>query len=145
MPENSHVLSALTTKRAELAGNILQTESALAKLHEDLASIDNAIRVFDPDSVPERIRPKAPKSKRYPFHIRRTILGTLRRADRPLTVQAIAEKIAQEQKMEIGSSKSMAEFTRKVRNSLSQNHTGLTRTQDDESGVWLWRVATAGD
>jgi len=141
MPQ-SHVLSGLITKRAELSGDILQVKRALAKLHEDLAAIDNAIRIFDPESVPSNIKAKARRASRYPFHIRRTILGVIRKSGSPITVSAIAEKVAIERKLDTTDVSAMAEHTLKVRNSLAYNSTGLVKTQDEDSGQYLRRVAT---
>jgi hypothetical protein len=140
MPQ-SHVISGLITKRAELAGIVLQAERALAKLKEDLAAIDNTIRLFDPDSVPGNIKAKARRAARYPFHIRRTILGVIRKSGSPMTISAIAEKVAIEKKINISDASAMAELTLKVRNSLAHNATGLVRLLNEESGQFLWRIA----
>jgi hypothetical protein len=42
--------------------------------------------------------------------------------------------------MDVSDISAIMKFTERVRNSLAQNHTGLTRTQDEETGVYLWQV-----
>ena len=53
-----HVVSALITKRAELAGIIAELERQLAQCRADLTHIDGALRLFGSSIDPESIRPK---------------------------------------------------------------------------------------
>lgn len=54
------VLSGLSRRRAELAGEIISRSAALDQLRADLAHLDAAIRIMNPDAEPELIRPKRP-------------------------------------------------------------------------------------
>lgn len=54
---SSPALSALTRKRAELAGEAEALRTRIAKLQADLAHLDAAIRIMDPEAEPESIRP----------------------------------------------------------------------------------------
>jgi hypothetical protein len=144
MSEHPHALSALREKRAVLGGELQQAKKRIRELQDHLAIIDGAIRLFDPDSVPETIQPKIKRNRVYPFHIRRTILGVVRRAESPMTAKAIAEKIVTERNMDQTDIRLITDLTRKVRNSLSQNHAGLICGPDDETGVNVWRVDWSG-
>ena len=46
-------ISALSRKRAELAGEIIARAAALDQLRADLAHLDAAIRIMCPDAEPE--------------------------------------------------------------------------------------------
>jgi hypothetical protein len=55
----SHVVSALVDKRAEIAGLIRQTEQQLGQFRADLMHLDSTLRLFAPDLEPKTIRAKA--------------------------------------------------------------------------------------
>ncbi len=54
MPD-TFAVSALTRKRARIAGDIEQAEAALAAKRETLANLDAVIRLFPPGANPELI------------------------------------------------------------------------------------------
>ena len=54
----SHVVSALVNKRAEVTGIIARTELQLAQLRADLVHLDAAIRSFVPEIEPKAIPAK---------------------------------------------------------------------------------------
>jgi hypothetical protein len=88
-----HVISALRSKRAELDGELRQTEKRVIQLRADLEASDGAIRVFDPSLAPQTIPPKI--KRKPPAHFRhgqfsRTVLDTLRRASAPMTFSRMA-------------------------------------------------------
>ncbi|WP_428491809.1 hypothetical protein [Rhodopila sp.] len=64
---NSFVISGLVEKRAELSGLITDLEERTHQARADMAHIDAALKLFDPDSVPQNIRPKAPAAARSGF------------------------------------------------------------------------------
>jgi len=53
----SHVVSALVNKRAEIAGMIARTEQ-LGQFRADLVHLDAALRLFAPGLEPKTIPPK---------------------------------------------------------------------------------------
>jgi hypothetical protein len=78
-----HVISALREKRAELSGELIQTEKRLIQIRADLDSLDGAIRVFDPSLVPTAIRPRIKRKPSVTFRhgeFSRTTLCLLRRS-----------------------------------------------------------------
>jgi hypothetical protein len=90
--ENEHVLSGLTRKRAEIAGQIEHTQAALRRLVTDLDAIDAAIRIFDPEADIDAIKAKAypPRHAAFRGEMMRHVMGCLRMASEPLTSRDIA-------------------------------------------------------
>jgi hypothetical protein len=93
----SPALSALTRKRAELAGEADALAKRLDHLRADLAHLDAAIRILCPDARPELIKPKIPGRRGADWFGRgelgRMVLDTLRRSAAPLHVETIASAI----------------------------------------------------
>ena len=54
----SHVVSALANKRAEIAGMIARAQQQLGQFRADLVHLDATIRLFAPAMEPETIPPK---------------------------------------------------------------------------------------
>jgi hypothetical protein len=94
----SHVVSALVDKRAEIAGRIRQMEQQLGQFRADLMHVDAAIRLFAPELEPRTIRAKAIHRSDGWFglgEIRRLVLDVLRGAIRPLrTPELVAAVMA---------------------------------------------------
>ena len=96
---NAHVLAALKERRAAIAGEIGTVESRLRYLHEVLHHVDGALRVFSPSFDPDSIPPKRRYRRVKLFEtgeLSRLVLGTLRRAEKPLSSGEITAAIAQE-------------------------------------------------
>lgn len=85
-------LHSLIRKRAELAGDLERSETAVRQLKIDLAHIDATILLFDPSTDLAKIKPKPlpaylGANKGGVAHI---IFGLLRTAGRPCTAREIA-------------------------------------------------------
>ena len=118
----AHVISALRTKRAELDGELHAAERRIAQLQDDIATIDAAIRIFDPTAAPQAINPKAP---RLATTIRngefsRAVMGTLREASAPMTARDIATKIAADRGVDMSTSAAMQAYIGRVRSALDR-------------------------
>ncbi len=77
----SHVLSGLIAKRAELAGKLEHHHATVRQLIIDIDAIDQAIRMFDPDIELSEIKPRPvpPRHAAYKGgEVSRLILGALR-------------------------------------------------------------------
>jgi hypothetical protein len=117
----THVISALRSKRAELDGELRQTEKRIIQLRADLQSIDGAIRVFDPSLAPQTIRPKLKRAA--PTHFRhgqfsKAVLDTIRRATGPMTVREIASQIVADFRLDASTVAAMNKMVVKVRGVL---------------------------
>jgi hypothetical protein len=83
---DSHVVSALTNKRAEIAGMIARAQQQIAQFRADLAHVDATIRLFAPAMEPETIPPKRIRQSDLRFEpggLSRCVLDALRRAGAP--------------------------------------------------------------
>jgi hypothetical protein len=92
----SHVLSALRTKRAELSGVIQRIERQLAGHRGSLSNIDATILLFDVEAKPSGIKPKAARERNAWFghgECSRAIYGVLRSASEPMTARQITDRI----------------------------------------------------
>src|SRR5271166_1564254 len=83
----SHVLSALTNKRAAIAGLIARAQQQIGQFRADLAHVDATIRLLAPAMEPERIPPKRIRQSEVRFEpggLSRRVLDALRRAGAPI-------------------------------------------------------------
>src|SRR5271170_2306080 len=118
-----HVISALRSKRAELSGELIAAEQRIVQLRSDIASLDGAIRVFDPSAAPDKIRPilRRKKSTLIPRgQCSRAILDMLRDAHLPMTAREIAAQLAARYQIDAGDSGAMKALVAKVRNTLAR-------------------------
>jgi hypothetical protein len=90
----THVVSALRAKRAEISGYIHELEKKIGRLRASLLHVDASLRLFSPDSNPDAIPPKRPYRRTRYFAARelsRRCLDTLREANStPITTTQIA-------------------------------------------------------
>lgn len=101
----SHVISALTGKRSELAGLMDHHKKELVRLAEELQAIDKAIKVFDPFYPIAGIRTKRYQRKNSFFEHReanRLVLDIIRRGQ-PITMPEIVAELAALKGIGIGS------------------------------------------
>jgi hypothetical protein len=88
----SHVISGLVSKRAELSGLFQQHQAELRQIAIDLAHIDGAIKLFDPDYNLNAIKAKVTKPLNPWFdhgEASRLILDVLRSSSTPLYPQGM--------------------------------------------------------
>jgi hypothetical protein len=91
-----HVISALSNKRAELAGIVSQLERQLGQQQANLAHLDATMRLFDPDIRLNTIRPGQRRARSVwfrPGECLRLIYDELRDAVQPMTTRELAERI----------------------------------------------------
>src|SRR3954471_23115829 len=101
-----HIVSRLTTKRAELARLISDLERELDQHRADLTHIDGVLRVLSADLDPENIPPRQRYARRQYFarnELSRLCLDTLRlAAGEPLTAEEITIRIMNAKGLEAG-------------------------------------------
>ncbi|MGD0635942.1 MAG: hypothetical protein ABSA13_17130 [Beijerinckiaceae bacterium] len=135
----THVISALRSKRAELDGELRQTEKRIIQLRSDLESIDGAIRVFDPSLAPQTIRPKL--KRKPPAHFRygqfsKAVLDTIRRATGPMTIRDIASQIVADFRLDASTVAAMNKIVIKVRNVLVSHRRVLECERQGDALYW---------
>ena len=90
----SHVISGLKAKRAEIAGLLAECDERRGSLKEALAVIDSALRLFAYEGDPADI--KAKRKRRWMFRrgeLQRAVMDAMRTAEGPLTNVEIAEQV----------------------------------------------------
>jgi hypothetical protein len=138
---DTHVISALRSKRAELSGELIAVEKRIVQLRADIGSLDAAIRIFDPTSEPHnKIRPIL-RRKKPAFIPRgqcsRAILDMLRHADDAMTAREIATQLAARYQMDASNSGAMNALVAKVRNTLARQKGLASEVRGDAKA---WRV-----
>ena len=93
----SHVITALVSKRSELAGLLEHHEEAIQQLRDDITAIEVSIKIFKPDYDLRTIKTKAYRTTNEYFQPReanRLILEVLRAAGEPIDTGEITKRIA---------------------------------------------------
>ena len=93
---DTHVISALVKKRAELRGDIIHYKQLLSSLDKDLQTIDATIKIFDVDYDISSIKPVIKSRNRF-FNNGEAIvlvLEVLKSSNLPLSTDKISEIIA---------------------------------------------------
>jgi hypothetical protein len=98
---------ALTAKRAELSGLMLDLERQAAQHKAELVHLDATLRLFDPDVVPALIRPKGRSNPNTLFasgELSSFILGVIRE-DVTATSHEVAERMMERKGMDVSDRK----------------------------------------
>ena len=135
------VLHALRSKRAELSGALLLAEREAARIRAALGSIDTTIRLFDPDAKPATIKPRVKRatSARFrPGEMTRAVWTVLRKAQEPLTVREIAERLAEAAGLDMGTTKAANLVVANVRAALARPHEGLSCEKNGKEPMRYW-------
>ncbi len=115
----SHVVSGLVAKRAELAGQVEQCRLELERLVADMGHLDGSIKLFAPDFKLDGIPAKRPRQRNQFFRqgeCQRLVLEIFRNAEEPLSVRHIAEILLQRKGLEV---------TRTMIEQMSKNARGV--------------------
>ncbi|MCT7570142.1 hypothetical protein [Aliarcobacter butzleri] len=93
---DTHVISALVKKRAELRGDIIHYKQLIATLDKDLQTIDATIKIFDVDYDISSIKPVIKSRNRF-FNngeAKVLVLEVLKNSEVPISTDKISEIIA---------------------------------------------------
>jgi hypothetical protein len=139
-----YVLSALTKRRAELAGEAAVLRTRLATIATDMGHLDAVIRQFDPDYDLASIRPKRPRGPNVAGRgeMSRFVLGVLREATEPVPTPAIAARLMAERGMDGQDRKRVRDMAKRVAMALRhQERQGTVRAEQGAGRVGLWEIA----
>lgn len=140
----SHVVSALVSKRAEIAGMIARTQQQLGQFRADLVHVDATIRLFAPAVVPETIPAKRIRQSDLLFErgeLSRRVLDALRRAGEPIRAPDLVRAVMIDTGLDPADRASFARVQWKVADTLNRlNKRGLLASGGIGHGV-LWRIA----
>ena len=140
----SHVVSALVNKRAEIAGMIARTEQQLGQFRADLVHLDATIRLFAPGMEPKTIPAKRIRQSDLWFEqgeLSRRVLDALRRAGEPIRAPDLARAVMIDKGLDPADRPSFVRVQWKVRDTLNRlNKRGLLASDGAGHGV-LWRIS----
>lgn len=136
----SHVVSGLVNRRAEVSGELIQLRMRIFDLEHQLKTLDQAILIFDPNYSPESIPPKRLRQRKRFFargELVKLVYQALRASGGPLTLLELSQKIAEARGIE-------EDLRDRVRHTLKeQARSGMLVRDgsDEENGAPLWRIA----
>ena len=137
-----HVISALSNKRAELAGIVSQLERQLGQQQANLAHLDATMRLFDPDIRPNKIRPGQQRARSAwfrPGECLRLIYDELRDAVQPMTTRELAERIMRAKAMPMADDRQRELVQKTILGSLNRAKATIARVE--AAGVVGWRLS----
>src|SRR3954465_705046 len=136
-----HVISALSNKRAELAGIVSQLERQLGQQQANLAHLDATMRLFDPDIRPNVIRSKQQQARSIwfrPGECLRLLYDELRDAAQPMTTRELAERITRVKAMTMDDNRQRELVQKTLLGSLNRAKETIVRIET--AGVVSWRL-----
>jgi hypothetical protein len=139
----THVLSGLMAKRAELAGKVEFVQTELRQLIIDLDNLDATIRLFDPEIDLVAIKPKPLPARNTAFRgeVARIVLGTLRKADKPLPLHEITMHVMVGRSLNATDKPLLRVLSKRVGACLRHyRQAGLVKSIDGPSRSILWQV-----
>ena len=137
----SHVVSGLANKRAEIAGMIARAQQQIGQFRADLAHVDATIRLFAPAMEPETIPAKRIRQSDLRFEpggLSRRVLDALRRAGEPIRAPDLVRAVMIDNGLDPADHASFLRLQWKVRDTLKRlRKRGLLAAQGAGHGV-LW-------
>lgn len=138
----THVVSALRDKRAEISGVIEDMGRRIAQHRADLVHVDAVLRLYAPDLEPEGIAPKAVRRRNdwfRPGDLARMVLDILRVAPAPLTTREIAAQIMERRGLDAGDGRTAHLVMKLVANATTRQSADVLERVGD-GPVKRWRV-----
>lgn len=141
---NEFVVSGLVKRRAELAGDIENTQKLLGKLVHDLEQLDAVILQFDPSYNVESIKPKAfrpPADWSKRGEMARVIMGILRQSAEPMSTRDITTELFRVRALNINDEPLFHAMRKRVGVSLRDyRNKGVVRSLDGPGMYNLWEI-----
>jgi hypothetical protein len=143
-PMTEHVLSGLTKRRAELAGEAETLRARLAQIATDVGHLDAVIHQFDPDYALGSIRPKCarPEDAAGRGEISRFIMKVLREAAEPVATHDVVRRLMTERGQDTEDRRLVKQTMKRVGMAFSrQKALGTVGAIQGAGPVTLWEVA----
>jgi hypothetical protein len=140
----SPVIYALTAKRAELSGLVLDLERQASRHRAELVHLDATLRLFAPDLVPATIRPRGKGHRSSLFttgELSGFILDAMREASAPLSSRELAERLMVRKGMDVNDAQARKKVQTLIRNGLSAHKRRGTLASVGEGWDTRWKVA----
>jgi hypothetical protein len=130
-------------KRAEIAGQIEMMQREMRELVATIGHIDAAIRVFDPDTEIDDIKPRLPpRFQAFKGEVSRLVLNALRKSEKPIPVSDLTLIVAAGRGINPDDKPFMRVLSRRVgaclRNLRKKKLVAMTRPA---GSLGLWQIA----
>ncbi|RZV16504.1 hypothetical protein [Aliarcobacter butzleri] len=138
---DSHVISALSTKRGEILGSIKHYKQLISSLDKDLANIDATIKIFEPDYKfgSEKIVNKHRNKFFNNGEAKVLVLEVLKNSDIPVSTDKISDIIATNKNLSFENKTDKSNFQKSVLlalNTCLSNNIVEKVSKDGLSIVW---------
>jgi hypothetical protein len=139
----THVISALVKKRAELHGDIQHYETIIKKSKENLTSIDKTIHIFDETYNINTIKSKKTYRNRF-FNngeAKVHVLDVLRESNKPLQTNEISKMIANKKSIEFENDLDSKNFHKSVSTALKNVlNNNLVEKVGTKGLIGIWKI-----
>lgn len=139
----THVISALVSKRSELLGEIQYQEALIKEYKLNLSTIDKTIHIFDNSYDLRTVKSKRVMKQRY-FNNGEAvvlILDTLRKLNRPTKTHEISDIIASKKGLILESDYEKSTFQKTIVASLSRSADNNLVERVGRDGVTvIWQI-----
>ena len=140
----THIISGLVTKRAEIDGKIIARLAEIKDLKQVLHHLDRTIKVFSPEFDLRTIRATRTNTRNALFahgEAQRLVLGVMRECGEAMTSRQIADAIIERKGFEALSS-TITQVQKDVSNTLRRlEHKEVVELSDNNDAILHWRIA----
>ena len=139
---DSHVISALSTKRGEILGSIKHYKQIISSLDKDLANIDATIKIFEPDYKfgSEKVVNKHTRNRFFNNgEAKVLVLEVLKNSSLPLSTDKISDIIATNRNLAFENKTDKSNFQKSILlalNTCLSNNLVEKVSKDGLSIVW---------
>ena len=133
------VLDGLYRRRDQLVTEVRRAEAVIQRTVADIESLDNAIRLFDPNhrAVSPAVNPIGAGNR-----ITRTILTIMRKAPEPMTLRAIAVSLMTTVGLDTKDRKRVKRMMEQCRTALARQALNGTVVKEIGAGrALVWKIA----
>ena len=138
----THIISGLVTKRAEIDGQIIARLAEIKDLKQVLHHLDRTIKVFSPEFDLRTIRATRTNTRNALFahgEAQRLVLGVMREYGEVITSRQITDSIIERKGFEATAT---AQLQKNVINVLRRlERKSVVVVSDSNDGVLHWRIA----
>ena len=141
--QSPNAVSALKSKRGEIAGRVDALQDQLRQALIDLDHVDCTILLFDPDAELEEIKtkPMPPRHHAFKGQVTRSILTMLRKSSAPLDGLTITLRLMEERELNQSDKKLVKTIQKRVGAALrNMRDRGLVTSVKGDKGLLLWQL-----
>ena len=137
-----HVVTALRSKRAELAGQIDALQDQLREAMIAVDHVDSTLRLFVPDIDLDEIKPKPlpPRHHAFKGQVTRSILAMLRK-EGAMDAKAITLRLMAERELNLNDKALVKAMQKRIGAALRNlRERTLAQSQQGPGGMLVWKV-----